>query len=374
MPPPASVRIAHLVIGGEVAGGQLVALQLARAARAAGHDALFVAPDQGAFTRLAEAEGFRVRLAALRRTFDLLAAWRLARLLRAERVDILHTHTHLAGNVLGRIAGRVAGARVITHAHIEGVFNRRPAIARAQRALERLTSPLSSRIVAVSESTRQALIRAGIPDRTVVTIPNGVELRPPAGSRERIRAELGIPSDATVVGSVGRLCDVKGQRELLDAVAGLPGLWVALVGVDLEQGGAYEDLLRRRARDLGLADRTVFTGYREDVPALLEALDVFVLPSWIEGMPLVVLEAMAASLPVVATPVGGTPELVSDGETGYLVPVREPAALEEALTRLTADPELARRFGAAGRERVERNFSLEASTRRVLSLYAEATR
>jgi glycosyltransferase involved in cell wall biosynthesis len=168
---------------------------------------------------------------------------------------------------------------------------------------------------------------------------------------------------------IGRLCDVKGQRELIEAAALVPGVHVALAGDDLEQGGAYHALLEQLAADRGVADRVHLLGYRSDPDALLEEADIFALPSWIEGLPLVVLEAMVHGKPVIATAVGGTPELVDDGVTGVLVPPRDPHELAAAIRSLVEDPERARAFGAAGRERVEREFSEAAMTRRVLEVY-----
>jgi glycosyltransferase involved in cell wall biosynthesis len=146
---------------------------------------------------------------------------------------------------------------------------------------------------------------------------------------------------------------------------------VLLVGDDLEAGGAFRAGLEDEAERLGVRERVVFAGYRPDATALLAELDVFVLPSWVEGLPIVVLEAMAQRKPVVATPVGGTPELVADGETGLLVPPRDPEALAAALRRLLEDPDLARRLGEAGRARVAERFTAAQQTRRVLELYDE---
>src|SRR5213078_762420 len=144
-----------------------------------------------------------------------------------------------------------------------------------------------------------------------------------------------------------------------------------LVGEDLEGGGAFRTELEREAEREGAAGRVLFTGYREDAPALIARFDVLALPSTIEGLPLVILEAMARGRPVVATPVGGTPELVVDGETGLLVPPRDPAALAAALQRVLEDRDLADRLGEAGRRRVSERFTLEGMTRRMLELYDE---
>jgi glycosyltransferase involved in cell wall biosynthesis len=353
------MRIVHLVIGGDVAGGQLVALRLARAAQARGDEVAFVAPERGLFTELAAREGFPVEILPLRRSFQLGAAWRLARLLRRQRAEVLHTHTLAAANALARLAGAAVRVPVVSHLHIENRF--RPATRRLLARLDNATARLAARLVAVSEDTKRAYERQGYPRGRIEVVYNGVDL-PANGVYRR--------NDPARIGEVARLCDVKGQRELLQALARLPEARLVLAGRDLERGGAYQDELEREAEQLGIRERVEF-GFHEDVPALLETLDVVALPSWTEGLPLVLLEAMARGRPVVATPVGGTPELVTDGETGLLVPPRHPEALAEALRRVLDDPELARRLGEAARARVAERFTAAEQTRRVLEIYDE---
>jgi glycosyltransferase involved in cell wall biosynthesis len=364
------MRIVHLVISGDVAGGQVVALQLARAARARGDEVSFVAPEHGAFVDLAGREGFPVELLDVRRTIRLGAAWRLRRLLREQGADVLHTHTQVAPNVLGRIAARLAGTAAVSHLHIENYFRPQRIPRAVLRALDNATARLCARVIAVSEDTRRALVEQGYPARLIDVVPNGIELD---GTRETgdLRLELGIPVDAPVVGEVARLCDVKGQRELIEALARLPGAQLVLVGRDLEQGGAYQARLEREAERLGVRERVHFAGFRPDAADLLGQLDVFALPSWTEGLPVTILEAMARRRAVVATSVGGTPELVADGETGLLVPPRDSGALADALGRLLEDPELRARMGEAGYRRVADRFAADTMTRRVLEVYDE---
>ena len=366
------MRIGHLVIGGDVAGGQIVALELARAARARGDQVLFLSPSRGAFTELVEGEGMRVLPADVARTFRLGGALRLARTLRRERLDVLHTHTALAANVLSRLAGRLAAVPVVSHLHIENHLPPNRARARALRALDNATARLAARVVVVSEDTRRALQAQGYPERLLEVVPNGIgpvaQLDDESG--RRALTELGLLDGAPVVGEIARLCDVKGQRDLIKAVARLPGVRAVLVGEDLEAGGAYRERLEREAAELGVGDRVLLAGYRP-AETILPALDVFVLPSWIEGMPITVLEAMAHGKPVVATAVGGTAEVVVDGETGLLVPPRDPGRLAAAIDRLLSDPELARRLGEAGRARVAERFSAETMAGRVLEIYDE---
>jgi len=216
-----------------------------------------------------------------------------------------------------------------------------------------------------------AVAELDYPAGLMEVVLNGIELRGADGRTAGVRAGLGVPAEAPLVGEIGRLCDVKGQRELIAAIARLPGVHAVLVGEDHAAGGGYRELLEREARSAGVADRVVFAGYRPDADAVLDELDVFVLPSWIEGLPLVALEAMAHGKPVVATAVGGTPEAVLDGETGLLVPPRDPERLAGAIERVLGDAELARRLGEAGRTRIAEHFSQQAMTRRVLEVYDE---
>jgi glycosyltransferase involved in cell wall biosynthesis len=361
------VRIVHLVSDGEVAGGQVVALELARAARERGDHVAFVVPADGAFVDLLREERFAAHVLPLEGALDARSVLRLRGVLRAGRSELVHTHTHFSLGVLGRVAGRLAGARVIAHMHTENVFRKRRAGRAAQVMLDNATARLCSQIVAVSEATRDALVGQGYPEPVVVH--NGVGQ---AGRPEPIRPN-GVPTGVPFLLHIGRLAPGKGQRELIEALARLERREsvVVFVGRDLERRGAFARELEQAAESLGVRDRVVFAGFRDDVPGLLAAADVFVLPSWIEGLPMVVLEAMAHGTPVVTTPVGGTPELVVHGETGLLVPPRDPAALAAALDELLAKPELARRLGEAGRRRVEADFSVRTMTERVLAIYDE---
>jgi len=353
------MKIVHQVLSGDVAGGQLVALQLARAAREAGHEVRFASPTDGPFLELVRDDGFIADVIAVGGALDLRAVVRLVRAYRTMRAEIVHTHAHFSVNAVARVAGRLAGASVLAHMHVENVF-RAGTGRRVQIAVDNATARLCFAIVAVSESTRLSLLRQGYPASRLSTVWNGIELHDPV-------PPVRLAEGPTVL-EVARLADVKGQRLLIAALPDLDAVAV-LVGRDLEHGGSYEAELRADADRLGVSDRVVFAGYREDVPALLAGCDVFCLPSSAEGLPLVVLEAMAAGKPVVAAAVGGVPELVVDGETGLLVPAGDLDALQRALTDLLADPERARRLGEAGRARVRASFSATAASERILKIY-----
>jgi glycosyltransferase involved in cell wall biosynthesis len=354
------VRIVHLAGGGEVAGGEVVALRLAEGARNQGAQVSFVVPGPGTFaTRLRE-EGFPSEVGDVNRAFRVGGAVRLRRLLAG--ADLLHTHTLAAANVLARVASPVP---VVAHLHIENRF--RPATEPLLRRLDSWTARRCARLIAVSEETRRAYLRQGYPERIDV-VHNGIEPGPPASGS--LRAELGVPDGAPLLGEIGRLCEVKGQRELLQALASVPDARLVLFGEDLERDGAFRAALEEEARGLGVRERVTFAGFRPDAAALLGDLDLVVLPSWAEGLPISVLEAMSRERAVVATRVGGTPELVVDGETGLLVPPRDPEALAAAIGALLADPERRRAMGEAGRRRAE-GFSVERMVGRVLQIYEE---
>jgi sugar transferase (PEP-CTERM/EpsH1 system associated) len=289
---------------------------------------------------------------------DLGAVFRLSRLLRRVRPDVVHSRNWGAFDTV--LAARLAGLRTVVHgehgreaADPEGLDPRR-------NGLRRVLAPLVSRFVTVSFDLRRWLITTvRIPAHKVVTIHNGVDTtRFVPGDSAEARETLGLPTAATVVGTIGRLDPVKDQAGLIAAFSGLVGSGsspiLAVVGE-----GPSRPALEREIRRHGLADRVRLFGERRDVPTVLRALDVFVLPSRAEGMSNTILEAMATGLPVVATDVGGNPELVESEVTGRLVPSGDPGALEAALRAYVTDSYLRSLQGKAGRERVLEHFSLD---------------
>jgi glycosyltransferase involved in cell wall biosynthesis len=218
------------------------------------------------------------------------------------------------------------------------------------------------RIIAVSREVEARYAdELRVPRGKLVVVPNAVAVPktvPEPDAALRARRLDGRP-DYRVL-SPARLDEQKGHADLLAAAAEVPEATFVMAG-----DGPLRAELEEMARRLGVADRCLFLGQRDDVPALLAVSDLFVLPSHFEGLPVSVLEAMMAGRPVVATAVGGTDEAVVDGETGLLVPPRDPAALATAVRRLREQPELAQRLAAGGRARVEREFSVDATARAV---------
>jgi len=232
----------------------------------------------------------------------------------------------------------------------------------------------ADRTVAVSEARRRVLVAEGCSASRVVTIRNAVAMpaAKPADARDT-RLDLGLDLGRPVVAAVGRLSPEKGQRYFLEAMAqvvtAVPGATGLIVGEGQEEGQ-----LRALAAALGLHETIHFTGYRRDIDHVYSAIDLLVLPSLSEGLPMVALEAMAHGIAVVGTRVGGVPEVIADGLSGLLVPSADAGALARAIVTLLLDPTLRRAMGEAGRERVECGFSIATRAERVLAVYEEARR
>ena len=311
-----------------------------------------------------------VRIVELGRSerFDLRAWGPLLTLLREEKTDVLHAHM-FGSSLWGAIIGRLARVPVVI-AHEHGSP---PDLPKVRRDLDRYVIGRSvDAYLAVSEIERRQLVDdRGIPSHKTRVLPNGIEAPTVDASRD-VRAELGIAPDAPVLGAVGVLRPEKAHDVLLRAAARLlpttPGLRVVIVG-DGEEREALEPL----AEELGLSDAVLFTGIRTDVPEILRAFDVAVNASHREGSPLSVMEYMEAGLPVVATAVGGVPEIIHDGVHGRLVEPGDDEALAAAIAGVLADREKAAALGRRGRERRREHFDLGAVARRLEALYAELT-
>ncbi len=287
--------------------------------------------------------------------------WLLYRLFRRERFDVLHVHTPVAA-LLGRIAGRLARIPLIVYtAHGFYFHDEMPKCKyRFYVLLERLGGGLTDLLFTQSrEDASIAVAEDIVKQDNVVDIGNGVcvDLFEPADCNRklRVRAALGIPGEAYVVGVVARMVKEKGLVEFLDAAAQLgqhfPNVHFLMVGERLasDHDASIEPELQDACKKLG--PRLMVVGYRSDVADLLGVMDIFCLPSYREGMPRSIIEAMMMELPVVATNIRGSREEVIDGETGLLVPTRNSTALTQALGRLIADRDLSRRMGQAGRQR-----------------------
>lgn len=363
----APLRVLHVITDTNVGGAGRYLLNLL-GSRAFGGLDVWVACPHGELGRRIDALGVsRVEVSA----GDVSWSWSLLGELRAVirrlRPHVVHTHASLAG----RVAARLAGVPVLYTKHnvvriptSAGVVP--PPAGPVKRVFNRWSGRLlADRIIAVSGAVARELVEAGFDPRQVVTIPNGIDLRPFAAAGAVRRRPFGYR-----VGTAARLSPQKGLDVLIEAAARVvrqePRARFVIGGEGPERP-RLEEMIRAR----GLADRVVLPGFVDDVPGFLADLDVYVLSSRYEGLPLAVLEAMAAGLPVVATDVGGVREAVVDGQTGVLVPAGDPVALAGAILELLRDPDRARALGRAGRQRAEAEFDAELMASRVTELYRE---
>lgn len=335
----------------------------------------------GEFLAEIEARGIPVTDYKISRLYGLEALRqqvRFASYLRRNRIDIVHSYNFYA-NCFAVPAARLARTPVV----VASIRDTGAFLTPSQRRAQRMVCRLANVVLVNADAVRQWLIGEGYSPDKLVVIRNGIDLarfgRPRTAAG--VRQELGLPADAPLIGMLARVNRLKGVEYFLEAAAavaaGFPEARFLVVGDTVvaknsaiapnsDYRGELEDHIRR----LGLEGRVVFTGFRLDVPELLSQVSVSVLPSLSEGLSNAVLESMAAAVPVVATRIGGTPEMIEDGVTGLLVPPRDSAALASAIRRVLEDHELAARLGQAARRQVAEDFSLEHMVRETERLYS----
>jgi glycosyltransferase involved in cell wall biosynthesis len=302
---------------------------------------------------------------------------KICRIIRSHKIDVVHVDG--VTNLVPALAARLTGRPIVWH------YNDHLPPA-AQRVLLPLVTALASTVIVQGEGLRQSRT-AGRPrllGKTVVlysavdTARFDPSQHGPA-ERRRIRQELGVPADCTLVGAVGNLNRFKGYAHFLEAAAKIKervgSARFLVVGRKLDTDPDYWEHLQKMTQQLGLTQDVVYGGFREDIPAVLSALDVFVLPSILESCPLAVLEAMAMGVPVVATDVGAVSEVVIDGQTGYVVPSGDGGALAmPVLTLLEQPKEQVRRMVEAARKRVEAEFGIATMAERQKQIYVSMGR
>jgi len=292
----------------------------------------------------------------------------LARLIKERGIQLIHCHDFYS-NIFGAIAAKLARRKtLITSRRYMGLV-----FSPAQRLVQRLAYSFSAAIISNSEAVARLMVRKElVPRRKIHCIYNGIDtdrFRPLPPSAQ-LAESLGLLNGAPVVGTVARLHPRKGQETLIRAAATIHGKHPDVRFLIVGDGPARNDL-EGLAQELGVADVVVFAGERGNVPELLALMRISVLASLTESFPNAVLEAMACALPVVATNVGGVPELVTDGETGYLVPAENPDALADRIFKILDNPGLASGMGNLARKRAVEKFSCDKLIENVEALYAQ---
>ena len=369
-----ALRLMYLVHSLEVGGTERLILDLVQQYRAEAVVSVCCLDRPGPWGEALRHRGIPVHCLKRQPGIDLGVVWRLGRLLRWERVSLLHCHQYTSF-FYGALASLFSPAtRVLFTEHGRAY----PDIVSLKRRLaNRVLVRLADGMTCVSNAVKQALVTLeGLPAERIEIIYNGVDTQRYAVftlSRQALHAELGIAGEDLIVGTVGRLDPVKDHPMLLRAFARvharIPRTHLVIVG-----DGAMRDTLEQLARALRIEHAVSFLGFRSDVPRLLGLYDVFALSSHNEGMPVTILEAMSAAVPVVATAVGDNPYVVVDGITGIICPPEDAASFADALTSLLEDPSKRQRMGNAGRQRVLREFTAERMAHNYWQVYEMLTR
>jgi glycosyltransferase involved in cell wall biosynthesis len=367
--PGGRVRVVELLATGSNGGAQEHLFSLVTRIDPARYDVSVVALSAGSAVRKLQRAG--VPVLVIDEPDDAIAVGALAAHLAEVRADVLHTHMYRADTVGTRAVmalGEIGHRRPYV---VSTVHSSRVRSGDDQALLGDLT-PHMDRLIAVSRSIERKLQHEGRDVIPIELIYNGVDLQRYDHQEPccTLPDEYGMELGSQIVGVVARLEPEKGHPTLFDAwplvLRAVPDSYLLVVGE-----GSRRDALEAQARELRIAHRVVFTGRRDDVPAVTAALDVAVLPSYREAQGLTILEAMALSRPVVASDVGGIPEMIQDGRTGLLVPPHDPEALAAAIIRLLTDHPLADTLGRAGHDLVHDRFCIELMVRAVEAIYDE---
>lgn len=360
------VKVLQLISSGGYYGAENMLLNLCASQQKAGcQNSLMIfynvhAPNVEFYER-ARRHGLSVRMVHCQGRADWRAVRQIEECIQEDGIQLLHTHGYKA-DLYGYAAARRSGKPIVATCHnwvggtaALGIYNR----------LDRMALKRFHGLAAVSDSVAQRLLASGVSARKIRTIANGIDVQ----TFERARPSPVLNFNGSkVVGMVARLDLQKGFEYLLQSASELrgafPGLKVVIVGEGPDRR-EIEDMIRQ----LGLQSKVILAGQRSDMPAIYAAMDAFVLPSLNEGLPMTILEAMAASKPVIATRVGAIPKVIQDGETGLLVDPADSNGLRDALARLLTDSDLCSRLGAAGHDWVSHNYTSEAMALKYRQMY-----
>jgi len=307
--------------------------------------------------------------------YDAIALFKICRFLTKEKFDVVHTHTSKAG-LLGRFAAKFAGAPLVVHTphgHVFfGYFG--PLKTKIFILLEKLANRMTDKIVALTHREKADYISyRTCPEEKITVIHSGIELNKlqeyTLAEKTKLKKEVGLPEDSFVVGTVGRLVPVKGPEFLIKAsqtiIPAHPNTYFLFAG-----DGPLKKDLQKKAKEAGEEKNIVFLGWRDDIAHILSVFDVFCLPSLNEGMGRVLVEAMAHGIPIVASEVGGIPDLITPGKNGFLVPPKNPEELAKHIQILIEDENKRRKMGEAGKKMAPR-FSHDTMVKNIAELYEE---
>jgi|SRR5712664_277431 len=364
------MRILHLISSGGMYGAETVLLNLACAQERLGNETIVGVFEnrRAPHTEIvaeAKSRGLQVEVFSCSGRLDRKPLEAIRNLIRRRHVSLVHGHGYKS-DFYGYLSARHCGVPFVATSHL---WTRATPSVRFYEFLDSLILRQAQKVVGVSDAIVQALIKSGVHPAKVSAIYNGTDLSRYAGARPTLREELGI-RDRTLIGTVGRLEQQKGLEYLIkasqQALSELPDALVAIVGE-----GSLRSRLAELLQDLNLESKVLLLGSRTDMPGVYASLDLFVLASVDEGMPMAILEALAAERAVVATRVGAVEKLIIPGETGLLVEARDVPALRDAMLLCLRNQSFARELGRRGEVHVRKYFSAERMAKRYLAVYEQ---
>ncbi len=324
---------------------------------------------EGPLRKDVEAMGIATHRLSYRGLKDPLAIWRSLQLIREFKPDVIHTHLSKS-DLLGQLTGGMLGVSArVSSIHNVDPWRKHQLFSRVMRVL----TARCQKLIAVSAEVRTFTLKwSRYPDDKIIVIDNGIDLTrfDPAIVKPIDLTQFGVPADATIIGIVGRLLEQKGHDFFLDMAHLLAqtheNLHFLVIG-----DGALREALEMRTQELGLASQVTFTGFLDDVPAVLASLDIMVFSSRWEGLPVALLEGMAMQRPMVVTEVGGIPGVVVNQENGLLVPAENAQALADACSQILQNPDLKKSLGQQARATIQRDYDQQNMHQKILNLYTE---
>ncbi len=357
-PEDTKLRTVHINTARSWSGGEVQTFNLVKGLHERGHDPLLITPPESPLLERTTGLGIRTESVSMRGEWDLPSALKVRSLLKKEKPDVLHMHT--------------------SHAHTLGIWAAKPAFVkktlvtrRMDYSIKGLFSKLKYRkadhIAAISTEVKNVLVDCGMEEKNITIIHSSI-IPPVLPKKSTLKKELGWDPEAPLIGTAASLHERKGLKYLITAYTDMkkevPRLKLVIAGE-----GPQEKELKELVERIGMENDIRFLGFRKDMPNILAALDVFILPSLLEGLGVALLEASGAGVPVVASNTGGIPDVVDDGKSGFLVPPGDSAALTEKILKLLKDKRLREVMGQFGKDRIEKEFSADLMVKRYIELY-----
>jgi len=369
-------KVLFVIDGLEFGGGERVFLQLASGLRGL-FDVSFASSPGGKLEREIKSMGLNFFPVSMKRRFSLKPIFQIKEIVQNKQIELVHSQG-LRADFFARIATKLAGApyNICTIAMpVEG-FDLQLMRRKVYRYLDCLTERYVQRFIVVSNSLKRLLIESrGIEPFRVVKIYNGVELQYYLSDygKDSDRGQFGISQNTILIGAIGRMVWQKGFKYLIQSIPEVIGK-IPCVKFLFVGDGFMRKSLERMAENLKVEERIIFTGYRSDIKKILSAIDLLVVPSLLEGFPIITLEGMAMSKPIIATNIDGINEQITNGENGLLVPPGSPESIAEAIIKVSNDSEFADKIGVAARKRVENEFSVEKMVSETENVYRSLLR